>query len=414
MKLLECDLFRAIIALCCLASTAAAQIFPYPQPVNPRQFALMAWGNSPSDPAQLQLMKQAGFNVSGFCPVEDLEKVRAAGLTCIVVDPRANGYEFTHVPPDAVLDRNAAELSRTINGNPAALAFMLADEPAATMLAGLGAVAGALKRHMPSIWPYVTAFPYPAASTISPMTYDDYLRAQVRQIGQPYISYDHYALYNNEIFDSFFTNLDIVRRISLEMKVPFWNCILANAHENYSEPTEASLSVQAYSTLAYGGRGIEYFTYITPDNSNYRNAAIDRFGNRTPTWEMLRRVNGEIQGLVPLMLHLHSTGVYRYPTAPGAGEPLAISRLIASVAIAGFARAPAVPKLVFGEFVDDQNLSWLMVVNRELAASAPIQIVLKDKTKSLSRISPYSGKPIPTSQGVEWIAPGAGVLFAVK
>jgi hypothetical protein len=359
-------------------------------------------------------MKQAGFNVSGFCPVEDLEKVRAAGLTCIVVDPRANGYEFTHVPPDAVLDRNAAELSRTIDGNPAALAFMLADEPKATMLAGLGAVAGALKRHMPSIWPYVTAFPYAAASTIHPMTYDDYLRAQVRQIGQPYISYDHYALYNNEIFDSFFTNLDIARRISLELKVPFWNCILANAHENYSEPTEASLDVQAYSTLAYGGRGIEYFTYITPDNGNYRNAAIDRFGNRTPTWEMLRRLNGEIQGLVPLLLRLRSTGVYHYPTAGASGEALANSRLVASVAIGGFSRAPSLPKLVFGEFVDDRNLSWLMVVNRDLAASAPIQILLKDKTKSLARISPYTGKPTPTSQGVQWIAPGAGVLFAVK
>ena len=33
----------------------------------------------------------------------------------------------------------------------------------------------------------------------------------------------------------------------------------------------------------------------------------------------------------------------------------------------------------------------------------------RDKTKSLARISPYTGKPTPISQGIQWIAPGGGV-----
>ena len=42
-----------------------------------------------------------------------------------------------------------------------------------------------------------------------------------------------------------------------------WNCILANAHFNYMEPSDATFNLQMYSTLAYGGRGIQYFTYFT-------------------------------------------------------------------------------------------------------------------------------------------------------
>ena len=38
----------------------------------PRDSAVMAWGSSPSDPEQLQFMKQAGLNISGFCRAEDL------------------------------------------------------------------------------------------------------------------------------------------------------------------------------------------------------------------------------------------------------------------------------------------------------------------------------------------------------
>ena len=42
--------------------------------------------------------------------------------------------------------------------------------------------------------------------------------------------------------------------------------------------------------MAYGGRGIQCFTYFAPEIGNYRLAAIDQFGNRTQTWDMLRRV----------------------------------------------------------------------------------------------------------------------------
>src|SRR5678815_4661963 len=61
-----------------------------PTPGAPKDFAVMAWGDSPSDPEQLRGMREAGLSISGFCRVEDLERVRAAGLTCFVSDKLVN------------------------------------------------------------------------------------------------------------------------------------------------------------------------------------------------------------------------------------------------------------------------------------------------------------------------------------
>ncbi len=43
-----------------------------PKPADPRQFPILAWGGSPSDPEILSGMREAGFNIAGFCRPEDL------------------------------------------------------------------------------------------------------------------------------------------------------------------------------------------------------------------------------------------------------------------------------------------------------------------------------------------------------
>jgi hypothetical protein len=41
------------------------QVVSHVKPVSPRDFAIMAWGLSPSDPQQLAGMKEAGLNKAG-------------------------------------------------------------------------------------------------------------------------------------------------------------------------------------------------------------------------------------------------------------------------------------------------------------------------------------------------------------
>ena len=375
----------------------------------------MAWGNSPSDPAQLRGMKDAGLNISGFCRGEDLNEVNKAGLTCFVRDTRANGYDWTHLPSDDVLHRNVSGLKDQVGANPAALGFFLRDEPAAALMPAMGKVAALLHEAMPDKWPYVNLFPYRAGpAALGTSNYDEYVRMLVNTIHQPFLSYDNYSLVNGDMLDYFYINLAIVRRLGIETKTPFWNCILANAHFNYMEPSDATFHLQVYSTLAYGGRCIQYFTYFTPSIGNYRLGAIDQFGNRTQTWGMLQRINNEIHALAPTMTKLRSTGVYHYPDVPEQNTGLAASRLIKSVEMSQrYVRPPAGARFLIGEFEDAQGRPYCLIVNKDLAQSFRFRVELKREGK-LMRTSPYSGREEPFGREMDWLAPGAGVLLRVE
>ena len=394
---------------------ALPQSFHTPKPAAPKDFAVMAWGQSPSDPTQLDGMREAGLNISGFCRAEDVARVQAAGLTCFVSDRTVENYDPLHLPPDAELRRHVAELKRQVGDNPAALGFFLRDEPDAPSMPGLGKLAAILREAMPDKWPYVNLFPYRVSpERLGTKDYDSYVRLLVKTIGQPFLSYDNYSLVNGDMLDYFYVNLEIVRRLSLETSAPFWNCILANSHFNYMEPSDATFNLQVYSTMAYGGRGIQYFTYFAPEIGNYRLAPVDQFGNQTATWDMLRRINNQIHALAPTLIGLHSTGVYHYPDVPEQGRPLAASKLIRRVEMTQrYVRPPVAGRFLIGEFADNRNRPYFLIVNKDLRNSFQFQIDLKQEGRKLVRISPYSGKEEPFGREMDWLAPGAGILFRV-
>jgi hypothetical protein len=405
----------AIWFLVLLAPAARPQTGRHPAPAAPKDFAVMAWGSSPSDPDQLRGMRDAGLNISGFCRAQDLDKVQAAGLTCFVRDPAIQQLDPMSLPADAQLRSSVAELRKQIGENPAALGFYLRDEPGAQMMPGLGKLTSLLREAMPDKWPYVNLFPYRVpAATLGTTDYDAYVRMLVKTIGQPFLSYDNYSLVGGEMLDYFYTNLDIVRRLSIETATPFWNCILANAHFNYMEPSDATFNLQVYATMAYGGRGIQYFTYFAPEIGNYRLAAIDQFGNRTATWEMLRRINNQIHALAPTLIRLRSTGVYHFPDVPDQAKPLAQGNLVTSVEMTQrYVRPPVGGRFLIGEFEDPDSRPYFLIVNKDLRNSFQFRVHLKQEGRKLMRVSPYSGKEEPFGREMDWLAPGAGILFRV-
>ena len=407
---------RTVTLVAAAALAALSQDIYNPQPPPPEQFAIMAWGESPSEAEQLRLMKEAGLNISGFCRVEDLDKVRGAHLACFVSDKRVNGYDWEKLPSESEIRRNIQEVARQVRGNPAAIGFYLQDEPNASLMPPMGKVAAVLREALPGTWPYVNLFPYRVSKErMGTPDYDTYVRMLVDVIKQPFLSYDNYSLVGGEMLDYFYTNLEIVRRLSLEMKTPFWNCILANAHFNYMEPSDATFHLQVYSTLAYGGRGIQYFTYFTPQIGNYRLGAIDWFGNRTPTWDMLRRINKQIHALAPTVTKLRSTGVYHYPDAPDQGRPLSESNFIRSVETTQrYVRPPVAARFLVGEFEDDRGRPHFLIVNKDLNNSFRFAVNLKQEGRKLTRISSYHGQEEPFGREMDWLAPGAGILFRVE
>lgn len=406
-----------IVCLFLLAAAAPGQQqFHNPERVAAKTFPIMAWGGSPSDQAQLNLMKDAGLNASGFCRVEDVGKVQDAGLSCFVSDKRVNGYDWANMPSESEIRRNVAEVVKATASNPAVLGYYLRDEPHASLMPAMGRVSKMLKEAAPDKWPYVNLFPYRVSKErMGTPDYDTYAKMLVDTIGQPFLSYDNYSLVGGEMLEYFYNNLEAVRRISQETNTPFWNCILANAHFNYMEPSDATFNLQVYATLAYGGRGIQYFTYYSPHNGNYRLGAVDQFGNKTATWDALRRINLQIHALAPTMLKLKSTGVYHYPDVPEFGKPLSQSKLIRSVPmVMRYVKPPIQGRFLIGEFEDGQGRPYFMIVNKDLNNSFQFSIELKEQGKKLIRICNYAGIEEEFGREMDWLAPGAGILFRVE
>lgn len=412
--------FLAVMTLVALRSWApsallAQQIFKE-QRVGPADFVVMGWGAASPDPQQLQWMKDAGLNIAGFGKVKDLAAYEKAGIQVFISDPRAGGYDFEKPLDEALVRKNIESLAREAGGSPSVIGFMLTDEPHARAMPGLSLVAKAIQELMPGKWPYVNLFPVRVApDRMGTATYEEYVRMLIDKIHQPFLSYDNYSLVNGEMLDYFYTNLEVVRRLSVQTGVPFWNCVLSNAHFNYMANTDATYHLQAYATMAHGGRGIQYFSYFTWSNGNYRMGPIDQFGNKTASWDMLRRINNEIHALAPTLKKLKSTGVYHFPDVPPECSPLRESRLVQSIEMTQRYIVPPVQgRLLVGEFTDDSGRSYLMLVNKDLNNSFRYSIQLRNPQQKLIHVSPYSGREESFGREMDWIAPGAGHLFRVE
>jgi hypothetical protein len=372
---------------------------------NAEFFPVMAWDHVPNDPAVIKKIRECGFTVAGFAPPAALDACQAEGLEAIVYDQRCAGYDWTAV--DAALARKQlTELVAEVRNHPAVYGYYLRDEPPAGFFPGLATVGNLIKERHPGVWPYVNLFPnYANGGQLGAATYDEYLEKFIAECKPPIISYDHYTLVEGGgMGDLYFANLESVRRAALKHNLPFWQIVQALACLNFREPTLTDLRFLAYSSLAYGARGITYFKYFSAPVGNFRSGAIDQFGNPTPTWDMLRHVNLQIGKLGPTLLKLKSDRVYHFGDIPPGCTGPDDKSLVA--AISG-------PMLV-GDFTHADGSRYIMIVNKSFTNSVVCQPQFREPVTALVMISAYSGQPTPFEGEHVWLAPGQGVLLQAK
>jgi len=386
----------AVLAVVSLAMIAPAR-------AEEPMFPLMAWGHTPGDPAVLKKMRECGITVAGFVAPSALDACRDAGLKAIVSDPRTSSYDWTNVDP-AVARANVEALTKEVKDHPAVYGYLLRDEPSAAMFPGLGTVAAAVKEFHPGAWPYINLFPnYADSDQLGSPDYEAHIKAFVEICKPTALSYDHYAPFEDgSLREGYFANLESMRKAGLEFDLPFWNIVLTSAHFNYREPTDADIRFQIYTSLAYGARGIAFFTYFTPNWGNYRLGPIDQFGNETPTWGKLRTVNLQVAKLAPTLLKLRSDRVYHFGEVPRGAQAPPTDSLVETI---------DGPMLV-GEFTHEDGSRYLLIVNKSFTASAPCRPKLRTEA-SLEQVSPYTGRPTPFGGEGVWLAPGQGALLRI-
>ena len=235
--------------------------------LSPEEFVILPWGWTAGDSTIFKDIYDCGFNLAGFVSSGDLEKVSTAGLKAILSETSTYVGDAESALSEGEIIKRVNELALKTSENSAVFGYYLRDEPGTSVFAGLKRWKDAWAKASPRALAYINLFPNYASNDkqLQAESYEDYLEKYVSAVKPSFISYDNYSLMaDGSIRKGYFENLGAVRAIALKNNIPFWNIVLSNSHFNYADPSYQGLCFQLYTTLAYGGRGISYFTYFAP------------------------------------------------------------------------------------------------------------------------------------------------------
>lgn len=345
-------------------------------------FPISYWVGPPAEDARYAELAECNFTLALNGSPELAHK---HGLRWIVGDGRIAGLHDESPERSAAIDAAVDEYA----SRPGFLGFYLKDEPNSANFAQLAYVNQRILSRAPHALPYVNLFPtYASAEQLGNPSYEEHVEQYVTTVKPRVISYDHYALVGDGLRPDYYGNLEIIRRASLKHGIPFWYILQATPHGSYRDPTEGELRWQVYTSLAYGCQGILYFTYFTPGDShwNFHHGIIRRDGTRDRKYEIVKRINAELQRLGPTLLGLTSTKVYHVMAA---GE-------LPAQAIGppddALVREVSSGHLVVGEFSSESG-TYLMLANGSYGAQFEGDVCFSTAVRSLTEISSREGQP---------------------
>jgi hypothetical protein len=315
-------------------------------------FIISAWCGPEGNLERYKEYADCGFNlVLGG----DADLSRQAGLKAIVGDGQVSALK----PDNPGFATNVSAVVAKYAKDPTVVGLFLSDEPGVAGYADLGALSQAIQKANPRYIPYINLLPgYASSAQLGTDSYDEYIRRFVEIVKPPLVSWDHYALLDNlTTRPQYFSDLEVVSRVCREAKLPFLQIICCVPHGMYRPQDEGDIRWQAYTTLAYGAKGIIWFTYTTPNDPSwgYHDAIIDAKGQRSERYGYVQRVNRKITALAPLMTKLDGVRVVHTDPVPNGGARLDETFPVAT------AKGGA---MTLGLLQDGDKQEYLFVVNR--------------------------------------------------
>jgi hypothetical protein len=354
--------------------------------------------------------------------VEDNKKLldlaQANGIKVHIIDDR---IQFRN-PYKRGFQSNLDKIIADYSSHPALWGYCIGDEPNASQFIKWGGINRYLLSKDPDHIPYINLYPtYASKKQLGWADYEQYVDEYLRVVGPRILSYDHYPfMLDGTDRADYFLNLEIIRRQGIKHKTPFVTTPMSLPHIAYRDPTEAELRWQVNTSLAYGARGIFWFTYTTPPfefRTDPHNALIAPDGTRDRKYWQIKQINGELLKLAPTIMRLNSVAVYHTGAVPEGAKPLPEDGLIG---IEG-------GEFVVGQFNSDRGEKYAMFVNRNLPRAGagfpnpgPVRITFSQKV-TVCQVSPETGRlrAIPLiEQGGKWVwlskfKPGEGKLVRI-
>jgi len=336
-----------------------------------------------------QEIKDAGINfLTGFREFQggeeairrSLDYAQANDLKVLVRDTKLNALGMDQLG-------QTKELVSMYANHPAYMGHVFYDEPSSQEFERLAALKEEYSKHAPDGLAYVNLFPTYASLDQKGGTSTEYVQKYLSIFKPKVLSYDHYPFLTKppgsesaDITEDYFYNLELIRSESVKHNVPFWLFIQTISFNlSHRDPTEEEIRWQVYTSLAYGAKGIQYFTYWTPEpagGETFGEGMIDLQGNQTKHYGEVQRLNREVQSIGPKLMNLTSEGVIHYGNEPA----LIAEPKLSFDPIEGIAGDPA----IIGCFSDDKGRQSILAVNASFQQSSVTTITVKPDIKRVT------------------------------
>ncbi|BBH23089.1 hypothetical protein Back11_44340 [Paenibacillus baekrokdamisoli] len=387
-----------------------------------KAFPIGMWVSPPVEQITMERYREiseAGINfIIGFREYEggseairkSLDYADANGLKVLVRDPKINALSKGELG-------QIKDMIAPYTSHPAYMGHVFYDEPSINQYEELSAKKAEYQKYAPNGLAYVNLFPTYASLEQKGGTYTEYVQQYFEQFKPEVLSYDHYPFLTETkdasggITEDYFYNLEQIRTAAVEHNVPFWLFIQTLSFNlSHRDPTEEEIRWQVYTSLAYGAKGIQYFTYWTPESGRetFGSGMIDLEGNKTKHYEEVKRLNKEVQDIGSRLLDLKSEGVIHYGSEP----PLIENPMQAFEPIASISGDPA----IIGCFSTENGRRSVLVVNSSYRESGTTSLQLKSEVKKVTlwKNGALEDKEVTGGKVELQLLPGQGVWLEFR
>ncbi len=399
-----------------------------------KDFLITFWCPPPATDENLAAVAKEGFNLT-WTPEEGLDVAARHGLRAMLMSDLLKPETLEDTAKSVELDA----LILRVKNHPALEAYYLTDEPGAGAFPGLGKLVAYLRERDPAHLAYINLYPTYANEQQLGVSADAGERARVGQptdsgnvntddqtvlryrkhlnqfietVRPDLISYDHYHFLKEadgreKDGREYFLNLGMIRSAAMGANLPFLNIIQADTIvKTWRLPNANELRWPVFTTMAYGGRGISYFTYWGPVAYN----GLYQDGKPAPLLQDVAALNHEIATFGPALMQLKSVGVYHTAPLPYGGEAVPPHSPVQIRGDGAF---------VLGLFSESAQTNAFMLVNRDYKNETETTVEITLPGHKFQELDRQTGKWIDarslSAQRMITLklAPGDGRLFRV-
>jgi hypothetical protein len=339
------------------------------------RFTLFGWVSPPPESTNdRRVAEMAALGLNLMLPALDdsgrveenrrrLALARAHGMSCIVWDHRFQGLDSDSAHDVALIPPIVADY----RGEPGLSAYYFGDEPKTVNFLALERFAARLRSFDPAhpIWNNLSgraAFPTREAWLA-------HHRAYVARIHPAVLCNDQYDFLRGTDRGQFVENAAGLNAVAREAGIPFWGIIQLIEHGPFRSPTAGELRWQIGMLLAYGARGVGYFTYWTPrpdPRLNWQPAVLTLEGQRTAWYPVLARLGAYLRPLGEALAGMTWMATVHAGSVPLGGTAFVPDDWVRDVE----------GRIALGYFADAAGRHCLFVVNSDSLAARTITLTL--------------------------------------